>query len=918
MMKKTLITLVAWLLLPLAATHGVEVGTLRCEYLKDPLGVDVAKPRLSWKLETEDLKPERGIKQAAYQILVASTPEILAKDQGDLWDSGEVSSDRSIQVEYAGKPLDSGMRYYWKVRVWDREGEASDWSQPAQWLMGKLKPEDWTAKWIAMKVDDGLPHPWMRRTFEVDSEVKDAVVYVNTPSHYELYINGQKVGNDVLAPAHASLEKRFLYNAYDVTKLLHRGKNCIALWMGPGWYQPRYGNPHKSPIVRVQLEILGSGGNKTVIGSDTEWRVADSCISQIGNWAWNDMGGERWDDAKYIKDWNQVAFDDSSWANAVEVPAPAVENSWQAQPGSKLGLSIAPAKIYEHNGKWVVDFGTTLTGWMRMRFSGLQPGQQVSIIYADSNNPAMNHVGTPDGFQSFRQEDAFIAGPSGSGEFCSKFNQHAFRYAVISGLPKAPGPKDVEAMMVETDLQPVGEFSCSNELFNQIHQVTVRTYRTQTPCGVLGGGEAREKLGYGDGGSFLTGFLYNLGSDAFYKKWLRDWCDGQTEKGFLGHTAPEYYPAGGGPSWGGQASELTRRLDLYFGDTRAIESAYPVLKKYVDHLESHTDKDILRYFNPYNPYNPGKYIQWYFLGDWNPPAESQDKRGFIMETPEQREFFNNCYRILLWQDLANFAQRLGDTVEQKRCEERLAVLRPLVHKSFFDPEKNTYRVNRQAYLVIALRARIMPEELRPVIFKQLEHNIVVEKKGHLDCGLQGSYMLLDLLAQENRPDLAALIMGQETYPGWGFLLKERQVTTWPESWTGWGSQIIQVVATPGAWFYEGFAGIRPDPAHPGFKHFSIHPGIVDSVDWVNCHHDSPHGRIASNWQREGEKLTMDVTIPPNTTATIFVPAKDAASVTESGKPAGEAEGVKFLRMENNAAVFAVGSGNYQFQSQHSL
>jgi alpha-L-rhamnosidase len=577
-----------------------------------------------------------------------------------------------------------------------------------------------------------------------------------------------------------------------------------------------------------------------------------------------------------------------------------------------LGAPIAPAKIYEHNGKWVVDFGTTLTGWMRMRFSGLQPGQQVSIIYADSNNPAMQHAGTPDGFQSFSQEDAFVAGPSGSGEFCSKFNQHAFRYAVISGLPKAPEAKDVVAMMVETDLTPVGDFSCSNELFNQIHQVTVRTFHTQTPCGVLGGGEAREKLGYGDGGSFLTGFLYNLGSDAFYKKWLRDWCDGQTENGFLGHTAPEYYPAGGGPSWGGQASELTRRLDLYFGDTRAIESAYPVLKKYVDHLESHTDQDILRYFNPYNP---GKYLEWYFLGDWNPPAESQDKHGFNMETPEQREFFNNCYRILLWQDLADFARRLGDTAEQKRCEERLAVLRPLVHKTFFDPEKNTYRVNRQAYLVIALRARIMPEELRPVIFKQLEHNIVVEKKGHLDCGLQGSYMLLDLLAQENRPDLAALIMGQETYPGWGFLLKERQVTTWPESWTGWGSQIIQVVATPGAWFYEGFAGIRPDPAHPGFKHFSIRPGIVDSVDWVKCHYDSPHGRIASNWKREGGKLTMEVTIPANTTATVLVPAKDAGGVTESAKPAGEAEGVKFLRFENNAAVYAVGSGTYQFQSQ---
>ena len=1088
---KTLLTLAASLLMPLIASHAVEVENLRCEYLKDPLGVDVAKPRLSWKMETGNGKPERGIKQTAYQILVASTPEILAKEKGDLWDSGKVAGDQSIQVEYAGKPLASRTDCHWKVRVWDKDGKASDWSQPALWRMGLLNPEDWQAKWIKPGVDakqtvglngcswiwsshdggfrqtpqgsvcfrtqlnlpsdakiqrasvemsadnsfvlsvngkealkgteltrvekatitdlvkpgenilavlatntgdapspagvigrvtveltDGrqitletgplwkthsieqngwreagfddaawtaarviathgdpqawgvlpgqqppvLPpqHPWIRRNFEVNGEVKGAKVYVNTPCLYELYINGKKVGDDVLMPAYAHTQKRAFYNVYDVSHLLKKGTNCIALWMGPGWFQHSIG--YSAPIVRAQLEIESSDG-ASMISTDDQWRTADSCITQLANWEFNNFGGERYDAGKYLNDWNLPTADDSAWAKAIEVAAPNLTASWQALPGSRIDPPITAQSITPFKGKWLIDFGTTFTGWMRLRLNGLKPGQEVHMEYADLIDPKLIFLKNGDGIQTNNQFDIYVAGNEPNGVFQSKFNHHAFRYVVVSGLDKAPELSDAQAMMVRTHLEPAGDFRCSNELFNRIHEITVRTSLTQSPMGVMGGGETREKQGYGNGGAFLTGWVYNFGSDAFFAKWLQDWRDNQRDDGFLGNVAPTVkVNEGGGPSWGGQASELMRRLNLYYGDKKLVGGVYPALRKYVDFLETHTENDILRAYDPFNIQNPKQCGPWQFLGDWTPPVESPDKnpddymQQFGFETNEQREFFNNCYRILLWQDLADFAGVMGDAAEQKRCEDRLAVLRPLIHKTYFDPEKNAYRVNRQAYLVIALRARIMPEELRPVIFKQLEDNIVVEKKGHLDVGLQGSYMLLDLLAQENRPDLAALIMGQETYPGWGFLIKERKVTTWPETWSGWGSQIIEVVGTPGAWFYEGFAGIRPDPAQSGFKHFSIRPGIVDSVDWVECWHESPYGKIVSNWKREGEKLAMNVTVPPNSTATVFVPAKDAASVTESGKPAGKSEGVKFLRMENNAAVYAVGSGKFQFES----
>lgn len=286
-----------------------------------------------------------------------------------------------------------------------------------------------------------------------------------------------------------------------------------------------------------------------------------------------------------------------------------------------------------------------------------------------------------------------------------------------------------------------------------------------------------------------------------------------------------------------------------------------------------------------------------FPGGLDAPDTLSRQKCLRLRDDRSREFFNNCYRVLLWQDLANFAAINGDNVEKKRCEDRLATLRPLIHNHWFDPARKTYTVNRQAYLIIALRARIMPEELRPVIFKQLEDDIVITHKGHLDCGLQGSAMLLDLLVSENRPDLAALVVGQETYPGWGFLVKERKVTSWPETWSGWGSQAILVVGTVGGWFYEGLAGIRPDPAAPGFKHFTLRPGVVQGVDWVKCHHDSPYGCIAVYWEKTAADFKLNLTVPPNTTATVFVPGKDPDAISESGTPVSRAPGVRFLRTE---------------------
>ena len=888
-----------------AAPAPAEVASLRCEYLVNPLGVDVPKPRLSWKFTSD----RRGDVQTAYQILVASTPELLAKDQGDLWDSGKVESDQSILVKYAGNPLKSRQACFWKVKTWTLASglpapTASSWSAPASFEMGLLEPADWTAKWITTEdlTSKKLSHPWLRRTFELTSIPKRAVIHMDTPSYYELYINGQKATPYVLTPGMSQNYKRFLVNSWDVTSFLKTGTNCIALWMGPGWYQPKRANPYNAPILRAQLNMDLPDGQQ-VIGTGSSWRIKESCISQIGSWSYANFGGERFDAREDVSGWEQVEFNDAQWANAREIPAPKVVHSWQGCESARLSAPMKASKIYQlKNGKWVIDFGRPLTGWMKLRMRGLSPGGEVSIVYADVSNKGI------DGFQSHNQKDSYIGAGKKEESFCSRFNYHSFRYAVISGLASPPEQGDAEAMMIEPELDSAGEFSCSNDLFNQIHEITRYTFRTQNPTLALGAGEAREKSGYGDGGAHLSGYLYNFACAANFRKWLVDWCDTQRKDGWIANTAPAFEGCGGGPAWGGQTSELVRRLLLYYGDRDAVENTYDNLRRYVDFQETKTLDGILRSYTPTN-----NSQDWMFIGDWARPTQVP-KSGFNMDTKPEREFFNSCYLALLWQELQDFAEALGRSDEAKRCSDHLAIIRPLIHKAYFQAEKGEYIFTNQSALAMALYAGIPPKELRPKMLARLEQEIVVNHQGHLDTGLLGTFLMLDLLIKENRNDLIALIMAQTTYPSWGYFIKELGLNIWPETWSGWGSQVILVTATPGSWFFEGLGGISPDPAHPGFKHFTLRPAIVKSVDWVKCSYESPYGKIASNWKRTGDQLTLELTIPVNTTARVSIPTKDMGSITESGKPAAKSAAVKFLRMEDKTAVYEIGSGHYEFKT----
>lgn len=874
----------------------VAPASLRCEYQENPLGIDVVRPRLSWVLEdSRQGAVGRGLKQKSYQVLVASSEKLINEDLGDLWDSGKVAGDQSVNVEYAGKPLLSRQRCYWKVRVWSRVGTPSPWSQPGWWTVGVMKPSDWQAKWIRCPEEDVNAAPWLRKNFELSAVPMQATVCVNIAGYAELYINGHKMGVDVLTPAVSDHKRQVFCNTYDVTPYVRKGRNAIGLWLGRGWAEG-------VPLVRAELQA-DIDGKPWFLGTDASWKAHVSHYRWIGERKWNNFGGERVDANANVPEWSLESFDDLSWTNAVEISAPKGEAVAQQAPLNRIGKEIRALAVTDiGGGKMEIDFGTALTGWLRFKMPVLPAGTVVRMTFADVRQPDGN-------YQHFNQISEFVSA-GGEGEvFQHKFNYAGFRYVIVEGFPAAPAKEDAVAMLVESDLALAGSFECSNELFNRIHRVNQWTQRCLNLGGYYVDCPHRERMGYGDGQVATEGFMTSFHAYGYYRKWLCDWRLRQGADGRLPHMAP-FGQGGGGPGWPGLLAATTWRHYLYYGDRRVLEENFDAIRRYVDYLETLCIDNILRKSGG----------QWDFIGDWVPPNRGMDTKNW--PGPQSAELFNNCYRIYQMDLLMRMAEALGRKDEVSRCQSRLALIKPAVHAAFYNEAAGHYVIDEQAYYVMPLMTGVVPEPERAAMLKNLEQNILVKNKGHLDTGMLGTYFMMEYLRGTGRSDLVFTMFNQTTHPGWGYMLEQGATTLW-EQWNGHWSRIHSCFTSPDNWFYQGLAGIRPDPVGPGFKQSIIKPDLAGDLTWVKCHHDSPHGRIVSNWKREGDTLTMDVTIPANTTATVYVPvlsgdkgpAKDPAGVTEGGRPADKAERVKFLGMENNAAVYLVGSGTYQFQSR---
>ena len=888
---------------------------LRCEYRQDPLGIDETKPRLSWRLESSDPAARRQ-RQTAYQVVVASGRKALDKDQGDLWDSGKVVSGQAVRIEYAGKPLASRMECHWKVRAWDENGKPSAWSAPALWTMGLLRPEDWTAKWI---LEDEAPPdrepiaPLFRKTFDLPSAPVRATVYVSSLGYHELYLNGQKVGPAVLAPQVSLMDRYVFYTTQDVSRLVQEGRNCIGLWLGDGFVSRFF--PRSRPQGIVQLEIECRDGSRVTVTTDETWKTHPSHIRRFGAFHYDDYGGERFDCGRELPDWNQPALNDADWkpvrvrttgtptlreAVDMDVPdrltvrTPAGTPVLRAQtiPPNVVLQELSPKEIKaEANQTYTVDLGQMVTGWLAFSGQG-KPGQAVTLYYRQALEGGMV------------SKDVIIPDSEGRVRSCNKFNYHTFRYVRVEGLAKAPQAGQIKALRIGPGLSPTFSFTCSGDLANRIHQASMNTLLANSIGGYISDCPERERAAYAGYCLAYAPFLMQHFAEGivFLEKTIRDAVDAQRQDG-LSATCSPVGPGGPAGKWTHQAgggpvfAQAPWQIYLYTGDTRAMAMARAAAEKYLAALP--------RYFN-----DKAALVgvgQWDYLADWYAVIDGE---GF---NPLGKVIQANSMYILALERLSKSLEVLGEREAAARYGALADERRRLFHAHYYKTADANYGLDHMTYLAEPLLAEVPPEDEAEAVFRALEHNIRVVAKGHPTSGDGGTHNLLRYLLARQRPDLVYLMVNQTDRPSWGAMVNSGDASIW-EHWFKEAvySRCHTGVGSIGEWFLNGLAGIQYDPAQPGFQRAVLRPFIPPDMEHLAASSDSVHGKISVRWRKKDGVLSLEVSIPPNTTATLFLPIEKPDAVTESGRALGRAPGVVLLGVQEGSTSVALESGVYSF------
>lgn len=896
-----LFTIAAVTLLSLSSNDLPMVIELRCENLNNPRGIDTVKPRFSWMI----VPGRRGRVQSAYHVMV--TQELPDNHTGAgkiLWDSGRVRSAQSLGVPYAGTPLKPGMYCRWQVRIWDEQGNESAWSEPAFFTMGPMSREDWKGDWIGaywIRDNEG-PLPLLRKTFMLDSLPWRAQIHVCALGYYELYLNGAKVGDDVLSPAVCDYAKRGLYITHDLTPYLKIGENCIGLWLGRGWSTAILAPATTAgPVVKAQLELIHEDDSTVLIVTDDSWKVHPSWITPLGKGSSGDYGGELIEAAKEITDWSKPDYDDDSWESAAihHPPTPIIKS--QMMETNRLLDEILPQSIEPLNGGYLVDMGRNYTGWFILTMpNDLVAGTRVEFEYADKR--------FPDGtFQTYRQRDTYIARGGGKEVFCNRFNYHAFRYALIKGLPRSPRLEEIRGRLITTNYETAATFECDHPLLNDIYNTVIWTHRCLSLGGYTVDCPHRERLGYGgDSGTSMEMAMLNFKSGPFYAKWAADWRLSQAENGDLPHTAPNSQQAGGGPVWSGFCITMPWMVYTYYGDRSVLEEGWPVMQKWLTFIETKMGDGILQ---PYSGIGAG--MDWSFLGDWVPPGRKQGKDRV---DDWSTLFFNNCYLVHCLQLAAKIGTVLGKHEDAERYAKQAEQLASTLHDRFLNKDGATYANGEQTYLAMPLLFNITPPSHRAKVLAALEKDIVETRQGHLNTGMHGNYYMALLLINERRNDLMTLMTTKDTFPSYGYMLKNGATTIW-EEWDGDNSQIHNTMISIGMWFIKGLGGIQVDETNPAFKHFTAAPGIESGLGYVRATHLSPYGRISSSWKRSDATLIYDLEVPPNSTATVILPAISLESVCESDSPVATQAGISKVSFNEGLFTCTVESGHYQFTTK---
>lgn len=889
---------------------------LRCEYRRDPLGIDSPRPRLSWELASDG----RAETQSAYRILVARSPRLLDADRADLWDSGKVGSSESISVAYAGQALRSGLRCYWKVRVWDGKGRPSAWSETASWEMAFLGDRPWQGRWISdgrpVPADEedfyrDDPAPLVRKEFVAPERVSRARLYITGLGYYEASINGRRVGDQVLDPGWTNYDKRVFYSVYDVTGLVRSGLNCVGVMLGNGWWNPlplrmwgrrnlRADLPVGRPCLIAQLEIAGEDGSVTTVATGPDWKVRGGPVLRN-----NIYLGEVYDARREIPGWDSPGASEAGWSPAVLCPGPSGSLRAQPQPPIRVTARFRPVRVgAPRPGVAIFDFGRNFAGWARLRLRA-PAGTRVRIRFGElldedgDLNPLTSvcgqikgrrkdglPVGGPGAPEIAEQSDTYIARGGGEEVYIPRFTFHAFRYAEVTGLPAPPALDDLEGLRLNADVGETGEFSCSNGLFNRIQEMVRQTFLSnifsvQSDC------PHREKFGYGgDLVATADAYLANFDMAAFYAKAAADWAEAARPDGMLTDTAPFVGIQYCGLAWAMAHPYLQAKLVQHYGDRRLVEEQFDTTRRWLD-LVTRT--------------NPGGVIL-----DGLADHESLEPTSVpALVTP-------------LYCETAGLASRLAGLLGRRDDEERYRDLATSIASAYRDKVLGSgphrYEALTQAGLAVALGLGLIPEADREEAFEALVAKVSAAGAPVLTTGIFGTKFLLDVLSRRGRADLAWALVDRKDFPGWGYMLDRGATTLW-EHWEfsdNTYSHNHPMFGSVSEWLFAWVAGIQPDPAAIGFDRIVIRPQPVGDLTWAKARVRTVRGEVRSEWRIDQGRFFLTVVIPANTTAAVYVPGTSPDAVREGGAPAATSEDVSLRGVEAGSCVYTVGSGRYEF------
>ena len=889
---------------------------LRCEYRVDPLGIGERVPRLSWTLESE----ERGQVQSAFRVLVARSEKDLEAEENLLWDSGRVESGRTIGVEYEGEALRSGSQCVWKVRVWDGANNPSPYGGPAVFEMGLLERSDWEGAWISAgkgpagdmeppsgdEYDDlanGLaPSPYLRREFPLEKTVRRARLYATARGVYELYVNGTRVGKDVLAPGWTDYHRRVQYQTYDVTPLLAEGQNALGAVLGDGWFAGFVGFDPKHrgalygprPQLLAQLNVEYEDGTTASLATEGSWRCSTGPI------LFSDLlMGESYDARREMPGWAEPGFDDSGWYG-VEVEEIG-DTNLVAQPdeGIRVTEELEAKTVTEpESGRYVLDLGRNMVGWVRLKVEG-KAGTEVILRHAEALNPDGTIYTT--NLRSARATDRYVLGGDGEEIYEPRFTFHGFRYVEITGYPGEPPPGAVTGRVVHSATPPSGSFECSSRMVNKLQENIVWGQRgnflsVPTDCP-----QRDERLGWmGDAQVFVRTASFNMDVAAFFEKWMTDVEDAQSPEGAFPDVAP--LPGGSGlidlrwgaPAWGDAGVIVPWTIYRTYDDTRIVERHYDAMTRWMEYLHE-ANPDLIRKNRMGNNY-----------GDWLSPKGDHTPKHLLATAYW-------AYGAKLIAEMAEATGRNEDAREYRDLNERI---KAAFQAAYVFPDGRIEGDTQTCYL-LALHMGLLPEDLRSTAAEHLVKSIERED-WHLSTGFAGVGYLCPVLTEAGYTEVAYRLLGNETYPSWGYTIKNGATTIW-ERWDGWteenGFQSPNMnsfnhysLGSVGEWLYRYVAGI--DLGAPGYGRIVIRPRPGGNLTHASGAYDSVRGRISSSWKIEDNQFVLETLIPPNTTATVHVPSTD--DVSEGGRPVDEADGVEFLRAEEGETVLAVGSGRYEF------